>query len=263
MNYQIKYHLAKVSQIAILILFGWIICFNYTYAKQIPPKPNPPRLVNDYANVLSTYEKNILEQKLTAYYDSTSTQIAVVFENSLDGDDIFSYSHRLAQAWGIGEKGKNNGVLIYAAINDREVRIQTGYGMEAVLTDALSKRIIENHIVPNFKAGQYYRGIDEATDAIILVAKGEYKNNSKKKSDDKIPTSLIIAIIIALLILINSSGGKNNRRFRRLHGPMWWGTFGGGGYTGGSSWSGRGFGGGGFGGFGGGSFGGGGAGGRW
>ncbi|MFN4084179.1 MAG: TPM domain-containing protein [Bacteroidia bacterium] len=251
--------------IKILNSFFFSLLLVVVSAKQIPPKPNPPRLVNDFTNTLSATENNQLEQKLTAYYDSTSTQIAIVIEPSLEGDDAFTYSQKLAQSWGIGEKGKNNGVLIYVALNDREIRIQTGYGMEGVLPDALAKRIIENHIIPNFRNRKYYQGLDEVTTAIILAAKGEYKNTRKKKTEDKIPTAVIVALVIMALILINrgGKGGNRNRGFRGLYGPMWWRTYGGRGYRGGSSWGGGSSFGGGFGGFGGGSFGGGGAGGRW
>ncbi|MCB0663857.1 MAG: TPM domain-containing protein, partial [Saprospiraceae bacterium] len=112
--------------------------------KSIPPPPNPPRLVNDYAGMLSAGEKQRLEDKLVAYNDSTSTQIAIVIEASLKGEDIFDYSYRIAESWGIGGGENNNGVLIYVAQNDRKVRIQTGYGVEHFLPDVMAKRIIEN-----------------------------------------------------------------------------------------------------------------------
>lgn len=230
------------------------------FAKEVPPKPNPAKLVNDYANVLSIAEANQLEQKLTAYFDSTSTQIAIVIEPTLDGDDAFSYSQRLAQAWGIGEKDKNNGLLIYLSMQEREIRIQTGYGMEGVVPDALAKRIINEFIIPNFKAKQYYRGLNEATDVIMLAASGEYKYTRGKKNEQELPGWLIVIIIILVLIVFSRKGGGGGG-FRHMHGPMWWGTYGSGGHRGGSSWGGGM--GGGFGGFGGGSFGGGGAGGRW
>jgi len=250
---------AKQIVLAVILFFGLNLA-----AKEIPPKPNPPRLVNDFAGMLQASEATALENKLVAYFDSTSTQIAVVIENSLEGDDAFNYTYNLAKAWGIGEKDKNNGVLLYIAKNDREVRIQTGYGMEGVLPDALAKRIIENEILPAFKEGNYYKGINNATDAIILAAKGEYKYTRKAKKDKNIPTIVWVLIFILVIIIIGKKGGgKGGRGFRNLSGPMWWGTMGSGGYSGGSSWGGGSFGGGGFGGFGGGGFGGGGAGGKW
>ncbi len=239
----------------ILLLSSWFLSFG-AFAKDLPAKPNPPQLVNDFAGVLSSEQKNTLEQKLVAYFDSTSTQITIVIENSLDGDDLFDYSQRLATAWGIGEKGKNNGLLIYVAINDRKVRIHTGYGMEATVTDALSTRIRQENINPNFKQGNYYEGLDEATDIIMRAASGEYINDREKS----IPGGaskfiLFFIIIIILLVIFRGRGGRGGGGMMM---PLFFGTFGSGGFS-----SGGGGGSGGFGGFGGGGFGGGGSGGSW
>jgi uncharacterized protein len=238
-------------------------------AKEIPPAPNPPRLVNDFVGVLSSVEVSALEQKLVAYDDSTSTQIAVVIENSLDGDDIFDYSYRLAEAWGIGRQGKNNGILIYIALADRKVRIQTGYGAEGFLTDAMSRRIIEQVIVPNFRQQSYYMGINLATDFIIKLGNGEFTNEDIGNGEElPLPVIIIFIVIFIVIIIIISKGGGGGGGYRRSgrydSGGGGWIIFGPGG--GGSGWSGGGgggFGGGGFGGFGGGGFGGGGAGGSW
>ncbi len=226
-------------------------------AKEIPAKSN--KLVNDYANVLSAEEENALEQKLVAYFDSTSTQIAIVIENSLDGDDLFDYSQRLATAWGIGEKGKNNGVLIYAAIEDRKLRIHVGYGMEATITDALTTRIRTEYMNPYFKQGQYYEGLDEGTTVIIQAASGEYQNDRPKHNKGGKGAGWKGAIIIVIIIVIILARGRGGRGGGGLAGPIFWGTLGSGGFSGGSG----GGGGGGFGGFGGGGFGGGGSGGSW
>lgn len=226
-------------------------------AKEVPPKPNPPRLVNDFAGVLSAEENQALESKLLAYSDSTSTQIAIVIENSLEGDDDFDYSQRLAETWQIGMKGKNNGLLIYVAIEDRKIRIQNGYGMEGSVPDALAKRIIEENIKPNFKQKLYYNGLNEATDLIMRAASGEYINDLPRKRHKDSPPPLIVIIIIILFILFAIFRGRGGRGGRFYGGGPFIGTFGSGGFSGGSS------GGGGFGGFGGGSFGGGGAGGSW
>jgi uncharacterized protein len=215
-------------------------------AKDVPPVTKS--FVNDYANVLSANDKQYLEQKLKGYFDSTSTQIVIVLENSLDGDDLFQYSQRLAQTWGIGEKGKNNGLLIYAAIADRQLQIQVGYGLEGAITDALTGRVRRNNMNPAFKQQQYAVGLDEATTIFMQAASGEFVND-RDASKQKAPSAIIIFIIIIAIIFLFSRGG--------FGGPVFWGgTFGGGGFS-----SGRG--GGGFGGFGGGSFGGGGSGGSW
>ncbi len=229
------------------------------FAKELPAAPNPPKLVNDFTGTLSAQEIQMLETKLLAYSDSTSTQIAIVIENSLEGEDAFDYSQRLAQSWQIGQKGKNNGLLIYIAIDDHKIRIQSGYGMEGTITDALSKRIIEENIKPYFKQKQYFQGLDEATSIIMRAASGEYINDQprkKGKKDTSIGTIILFIIIIVVVGLFSNKGGG---RGRRVHGGMspFFGTFGSGGFSSGGG------GGGGFGGFGGGGFGGGGAGGSW
>jgi uncharacterized protein len=225
-------------------------------AKDIPARST--KLVNDYAGVLSNEEQQALEQKLVAYFDSTSTQIAVVIENSLEGDDLFDYSQRLATAWGIGEKGKNNGILIYAAIQDRQLRIHVGYGMEATITDALTSRVRTQHMNPYFKQGAYYAGFDEGTTIIMQAASGEYVNDRPKSGGKGKSPWVTVIIIVIVLVVFMSKGGRGGRG-GGLAGPIFWGTLGSGGFSGG----GRSSGGGGFGGFGGGGFGGGGSGGSW
>ena len=232
-----------------------------------PPAPSdPPRLVNDYTGTLGTNEVAMLERKLVAYDDSTSTQIAIVIENSLEGDDIFEYSHRLAQSWGIGREGKDNGILIYVALADRRLYIQTGYGAEGFLPDALARRIVDNVIVPNFRQGNYYRGLDEATSVIIKLGSGEYQNDQVYEDEFPWGFLIILAIFILIIILINRGGGGGYYRGGRYDSDRGgWIILGPGRGVGGGGWSGGGggFGGGGFGGFGGGGFGGGGAGGSW
>ncbi len=247
----------------LLLLLPFIVA-----AKEVPPAPNPPRLVSDFAGILSSGEVQMLEQKLTAYDDSTSTQIAVVIEQTLDGDDVFDYSLRLATAWGIGREGKNNGILIYVAIADRKLWIQTGYGTEGFLPDALAKRIIERIITPNFRQQNYYVGLNMATDAIIQLGNGEYVNEDAGQ-DGNLPLPVVVIfllVFILIMIIIGKGGGGGgyNKRGRYDSGGGGWIMFGpgfGGGGGGSSGWGGGG--GGGFGGFGGGGFGGGGAGGSW
>ncbi|MBC7382640.1 MAG: TPM domain-containing protein [Bacteroidia bacterium] len=248
-----------MRKIILTLLIALISLFSF--AKDLPVKPNPPKLVNDYTGTLSADEVQSLESKLLAYNDSTSTQIAIVIENSLDGEDAFDYSQRLAQAWQIGTKGKNNGLLIYIAIADHKIWIQNGYGMEGTITDALSKRIIEENIKPNFKQQQYYQGLSEATDIIMRAASGEYINDApvRKRKEKTSPLFIIICIVIVVIISIFSNRGGGRGRGLGGMSPFLFGTLGSGGFSGGGSSSS----GGGFGGFGGGSFGGGGAGGSW
>lgn len=249
----------------------WLVFFLFTgalvRAKEIPAKPNPPRLVNDFAGVLNTQEVSGLEKELVAYADSTSNQIAIVIENTLDGEDAFEYSRRLADAWGIGTAENRNGVLLYLAMDDRKVRIQVGYGLEGAIPDAIAKRIIETRIIPAFKQQAYFEGVHNAVTDLMKAAAGEYKAPKKKKgrADPPIGIILIIIVIIILIIIFGSRGGGRKGWNRGFGGPFFGGPFGGGTFSGGG-FSGGGFGGGGgggFGGFGGGSFGGGGAGGSW
>lgn len=265
-NESMKNFFFKHIVLAVLAALPFVVA-----AKEIPPVPNPARLVNDYVGLLNSSELAALEQKLTAYDDSTSTQIAVVIEQSLEGDDVFDYSHRLAQAWGIGREGKSNGILIYIAIGDRKLYIQTGYGTEGFLPDALARRIIDQVIAPAFRQQAYYQGLDRATDVIIDLGNGEYTNDDKGAQPGlPLPVILIFIILFIVILLIISkgggsggSGGGYNRRGRYDSGGGWiiFGPGGGGNWGGGGG--GGGFGGGGFGGFGGGDFGGGGAGGSW
>ncbi len=241
----------------------------FGYSQKFPAKPD--RLVNDYTNTLNKEQIASLERKLVAFNDSTSIQIAVVLISTLEGYDINDYGYQLGRAWGIGGKEKNTGILVLASLGDRKVTIQTGYGMEGVLPDAITKRIIENEIKPNFKAGDYFAGMDAATNAIISYTKGEYKNNNVKTGKKGIPAGLIILIVVGVILLIsrggNGGGGRNVIGGRGGANIVWWsllaGLAGGGGRGNGGGFGGGSSGGGGFGGFGGGSFGGGGSSGSW
>ncbi len=242
----------------------FIIVRQSTFAFTIPARPNPPRLVNDFANVLSPDENQLLESKLVAYSDSTSNQIAVVIVPSLDGDIIEQVAYRIGDSWGVGGKNQDNGMVILVAVDDRQVTMQTGRGMEGPVPDITAKKIIENIIVPEFKSNSYYAGLDKATDAIIKLAAGEFVDELENKpADEGLPAGLIFLMIIIILLILsrrNRGGGGILSRRGSFMGPILWGGglgrgFGGGGFGGG--------GGGGFGGFGGGSFGGGGASGRW
>lgn len=230
--------------------------------KALPEKPVPARLVTDYTGTLSPDQQEALERKLVAFNDSTSTQIAVVILESTGDYEIADFAFALGRSWGIGSKEFNNGALLLVAKQDRKMFIATGYGLEGALPDATAKQIISNEIRPNFKENDYYRGLDQGTDAIIDAVKGEYTAPEKHgKGDDEegIPAIFIILLVIFILsILKRRGGGGGGRGFGRGGGFMYFPT-GGGGHWGGSSGGSSG----GFSGFGGGSFGGGGAGGDW
>lgn len=240
-------------------------------AQEVPPKPNPPRLVNDFASMLMPAQIDALEQKLDAYDDSTSTQIVIAIVETVGDYGMVDYAVKLGRTWGVGGKQFNNGVVILISKNDHKAFIATGYGMEGPLPDATCKEIVDNDIIPNFKQQDYYGGLDKATDDIIRAAAGEYK--APPKSAQKGGSGAIFFIIFILIILFvifmnrGGGGGGGNTYSRRGIGPFLGGMVAGsllggrgGGFGGGG---GGGFGGGGFGGFGGGGFGGGGAGGSW
>ncbi|MFN0049159.1 MAG: TPM domain-containing protein [Cytophagales bacterium] len=239
------------------------------FSKELPQKPNPQILVNDFANVLSAEQKTALERKLFTYNDSTSTQITVVIENSIENEEVFDYSMRLAQAWGIGQKGKNNGLLIYIALQERKIRIQVGYGLEATVTDSYSKRIIEEVMKPAFRNQQYYEGLDEATNYLISALSGQFKGDGGAKGKLSGKSILIfLAILFGIFWLLSKFGGGGGTNYNRGGGSgmsLLTGMLLGSALSSGrgSSYGSFSSGGGSFGGFGGGSFGGGGAGGDW
>lgn len=251
-----------------VVIYLLLLVPSIAMAQDIPKRPNPPRLVNDLANVLSPEQENSLEQKLVAYDDSTSNQVAVVLVETLNDYPIEEYSLKLFRDWQIGNKTTNNGVLIIAAINDRKIRIEVGYGLEGAIPDITANQIITNDIAPSFRNESYYEGIDKATTSIIAAAAGEYtapeNYNRRGQQGRKFPLGVIIAILIVVIIINRRNrGGGGGLLSRRGFGPILFptgGWSGGGGGFGGGGWSG---GGGGFGGFGGGSSGGGGASGSW
>lgn len=236
-------------------------------AQDFPPTPD--KLVNDYTNTLTASEVQQLEHKLVAFDDSTSTQIAVVVMQSTGQYDIADYGVQLAQRWGIGGKEHDNGILLLVALGDRAVTIQTGYGVEGAVPDAIAYRIIENEIKPAFRQGDYFTGINDATDALIAYTKGEYTAPPKKEGRGGGFGAILLVFIIAIILiaLFSRGGGRGGGKViggRGASDLLWWTLLSGMGRGGsGRGGFGGGFGGGGFGGFGGGGFGGGGASGRW
>jgi uncharacterized protein len=271
----------KIFCFLTLTIFLSAITIRSSFSQDLPERPSPPRLVNDFAGMLSTDEVASLENKLVAFNDSTSTQIAIVTVPTLMGYNKSDYAQRLAEKWGIGQKGLNNGVIILVKPkqpdSNGEVVIAQGYGLEGVIPDITCAEIVDNDILPAFKAGDYYSGLSKASSTIMALARGEYSadaygQKAKKAKGKEMPFGLIIFIVFIVIMLVSGrSGGSNNRHIGTGGLPFWMllgmmnsgrdshsGSWGG--FSGGSSGGG---GGGGFGGFGGGSFGGGGAGGSW
>jgi len=260
-----------------LLLIFFILssfCANSQISKIVPARPDPPRLVNDFTNSLTPAQIEELERKLVAYDDSTSNQIAVVIIPTTGDYDIQEVALAILRDWGVGGKEHSNGIVLLVAMNDHKVRIEVGYGLEGAVPDITAKHIIENEITPAFKESNYYRGLDNGTDAIIKAAAGEYKAPANYGSKGKLPSVFrIIIIVIIIIIILGAGGGRGNGTYVSRRGSSGLSSFllgtilgnlgrsGGGGWSGGGGgWSG---GGGGFGGFGGGSGGGGGASGSW
>lgn len=236
-----------------------------------PVYPKLTGRVTDAADVLPADVEAALEARLKALEDGNGTQLVVATVPSLDGYEIEDYGVGLLRAWGIGQKDVNNGALLLVAPNERKVRIEVGYGLEGVLTDAMSATIIRNQIIPQFKAGDLPAGITAGADALIALlglppdeqaaqaAAAEAANDRAVKVGAISAIEVIFWVIVLLWVIGAMSGGK---RGRRRGGVIVWGPGMGGSWSGGgSSWGGGGFGGGFSGG--GGSGGGGGASGGW
>lgn len=252
----------------LLVLISFSV---FAQDNDFPEPSKPPRLVNDFAGMMSADEVERLEQKLVEYDKSTSTQIAIVTIKSLGSYDVAEYGTRLAHKWEIGQAGKDNGVLILASLEDRKMNISSGYGLEGSLTDIISGRIIRNEMVPEFKKGDFYTGFDRASDAIIAATKGEYKaEENYYHGEEGVPKGATIFFIILIIIIVfamsrggggNGGGGYMSRKGHAgdILSTILLGEMLGGGRRGRGGFGG----GGGFGGFGGGGFGGGGASGSW
>jgi uncharacterized protein len=242
--------------------------------KNTLPVPDPPRLVVDYANILSDSEKEMLERKLVALDDSTSNQICVATVTSLNDRPIEDVATATFRAWGIGNKKTNNGVLLLVSVNDHQIRIEVGYGLEGAIPDIICGNIIDNDLKPAFRANSYCKGIDLAVNDLSKAAAGEYKiKNIKKRNTGKgigfgvVPLLILFIIIIFILSRGNRGSGNGGSSGGDIARGILIGSIlsnlgnsgrGGGWSDGGGGWSG-----GDFGGFGGGSSGGGGASGSW
>jgi uncharacterized protein len=277
-NWQLAVGRKQIGKSGWTLLLFLIVFLNsgFLFAQfTIPEKPSFQTSVYDYANVLSAQEKAQLEEKLIKYSDSTTTQIVVITIESLKNEDVSQLATKWGQTWGIGGTAKDdNGVIILLAKAERKIAINPGYGLEDRLTAGTGGEIIRNIIIPEFKAGSYYRGLDKGTDALFDVFKGKYKGERKQQAKGKgFPVLPLILIVIIVLVLLskNKGGGSGNSGNRGGGGPSLMDVIllsslgrGGGGGFGGSSGGGFGGGGGGFGGgFGGGGFSGGGSSGGW
>jgi uncharacterized protein len=262
----------------IIIFILVLLPFGLMAQDKLPVPSKPEAWVNDYAGVFSQEQASRLNQKLNAFEYRNSTQIFVATVSDNGGYPVSDLSQRIGEAWGVGQKGKDNGMLILVDMQDRDVFITTGYGLEEFVPDAIAKRVVENEIVPAFKQGAYFEGIDAAADVLISLLEGEFTPDQyRQQSASRSGGSSIGGLIFMIIFFSIFFGGRRRSTGmggKRSNLPLWLalGMMSGGRHSGSfgnfSSGSGGfgGGGGGGFGGFsggGGGSFGGGGAGGSW
>ena len=238
-------------------------------AETLPSRP--AGYFNDYAGVVDPPAARKLNEDLAVFERETSNQLVVVVYRTMQSESsVADYTQRLAQTWGVGQQDKRNGAVLFVFVDNRQMFIQTGYGLEGALPDATCYDITHNVIAPNFKNGDYTRGLQEGVTAMMQAARGEYKGSGKTVKEKEgngateIPVGLILFAILFIFLIVSRFSRKKVRRgygYNGRGGPFF-GGFGGGG----GGWSsGGGGGGGGFSGFsgGGGSFGGGGAGSGW
>lgn len=259
-----------------LLLFFFLICpaISQLFAVEleVPDRPHPQRMVNIFSRqpFLNAREISALEQKLVAFSDSTSNQIAIVVVDDLNGLTANEYATELGQKWGVGQKKLDNGIIILLSLGggegNRDYYIAVGYGLEGAIPDLAVKRVQESELLPYLKSGNYYEALNRTTNVLMALAKGEIdsKEYAKKSNEDE-DAGIVLLIFFGIIAFFIWLAIKNKNR-RPPRGGSGWGSFigsglgailgSGGGY--GSSGSS-----GGFGGFGGGSFGGGGAGGKW
>ena len=259
----------KFTCMKTLLSFIFLLILSISGIAQDFPEPmKPSRIVNDFTNLFSPQQAKALERKLRNFNDTSSTQIAVVTVPSLQGYAPNDYAQRLAEKWGIGQQGKDNGILVLVKPKTQrekgQVAIAVGYGLEGVIPDAIASRIIRNEIIPQFQQGNYYTGINQATDVLMKLSGGEFtaEQYAKKKGHDTglwIILPFLVVFLVPLLVRKRrgyTTGSHSTNGFP----PIFFGGFGSGRGSGfGSFNSGSGS----FGGFGGGSFGGGGASGSW
>jgi uncharacterized protein len=253
--------------LAAALIFSTVFLNRAAAAEVIPPKP--PAYFNDFAGVVSKEAASRFNEQLAQFERETSNQVVVAVFPKMESDSsIEDYTHRIAQAWGVGQKDRRNGAVLFVFVQDRKMFVQVGYGLEGALPDVTAFDITERHIKPQFRNKDYEGGLATGIDLILKAIRGEYKGTGRTKAEgqqtgsSRGPGCLLIGFICLALFLFAIRGGRRRRGYgySGMGGPFIGGWGGGGGWSGGSS-----SGGGGFSGFsgGGGSFGGGGAGSSW
>lgn len=252
----------------IVLLILLLINFNFFGQRDgIPASPNPPKLVNnlskEFPNFFTQNEEERLETKLVKFAEETSNEIVIIIVDDLNGYEPNDFATELGQQWKVGQEKQDNGIVILikptGEKGEKKYYISVGYGLEGAIPDLTCRQIEEQELLPNLKNGDFYKALDQTTDVLMGLAKGEI--NTKKYAKGKSNNSksllkiIIILVVIVIFIISRFRGGGRGGFTMGSSGIFFGGGFGGGGSSGG--------GGGGFGGFGGGSFGGGGSGGSW
>lgn len=234
---------ARLFISSILILFFY---FGSSLVAAAPNFPNLTSRVVDNAQLLTPQAKHDLETRLAKYEQTTTNQVVVLTLPTLNGYDIEDYGYQLGRRWQIGQKGKNNGVILIVAPKERKVRIEVGYGLEPVITDLISNQIIQTVILPSFKKGEYQKGIIEGTQSILDVLGGKTitKTKDKTQTSSKYGWLEWLFFLLIIIFFIRNPGlaflifaGSGNRFGGRGGGGGFrggGGSFGGGGSSG--SW---------------------------
>jgi uncharacterized protein len=265
----------KTKTTGIILLLLFFIAANLQ-AQDLPTPSKPTGWVNDYAGVFSETEAQQLSRKLNQFQYNNSTQIFIITISENNGYSASMLTPMIGELWGVGQQGKDNGLILLMDMEARDVFISTGYGLEEYIPDAIAKRIVEKEVLPAFREGNYYRGIDGATDVMISLLEGKFSPDQyREQTAGSDVGSAIGGIIFLIMMVLFFSLGSRRRAYGaggagRSSLPLWIalgmmsgsrsrGSFGN--FSSGSGSFGGGFGG--FTGGGGGSFGGGGAGGSW
>lgn len=257
---------------AALALVACVLATALGAAERIPPAPKG--FVTDETRTLSSATVGRLNSRLEQYERESSNQILVALFARMETDSsVEDYTVRVAESWHVGQKGRNNGAVLFVFKQDRQIYIQVGYGLEPTLTDAVSHQIVENILKPRFRAGDFDGGVTAAVEAMIAATRGEFKGTGSTRAASRgsagAPLGLVSVVFVIVMFIVFTRFGRRQSvlfggpHMHRHRGPnVWWGGPGSGGGWGGGGGGWSGGGGGGFSG-GGGSFGGGGAGGKW
>ncbi len=222
------------GELRVIMLQRWLwllILCGAGFAIAEPQFPALSGRVVDTAHLLDAGAVQQLDAKLAAFEQASSIQLVVITLPDLQGYEIEEFGYQLGRFWGIGQKDKNNGVLLIVAQAERKVRIEVGYGLEGTLTDALSANIIQTVIVPQFKSGQFSTGIEQGAQAVMAALQGEYQPQPQRKKSPQSRGSLLIfmLMIIGMMFLRSFGGGGGRRGGLILPGGLGGGGFGGGG----------------------------------